>query len=122
MKPGRNGLNKKLSLPELRKNARIALRIEYELTLNNQQYTGDTGDISLGGASLISSTPPLNTNQALETGQISLTLGQKNLSMECIVVYVGNSNIPGFSKTGITFKNMNEDDRNKLLRFMVQHL
>lgn len=120
--PGRNRVKKKISLPELRKNARVSLCIKYDLLIDEQHYVGETGNISLGGASLKTSTPPLTVDQALKSGQISLSLGQEHLTTNCMVVYVGNSNTPGFSQTGITFKNLPDADRNKLLKFMMQHL
>jgi len=66
--------------------------------------------------------PPLTTDQALKGGKISLSLGPDVLTINCMIVYVGNSNTPGFSKTGITFKNLSDEDRSKLLKFMIQHL
>ncbi len=115
-------MNKVISLPELRKNARVSLTIEYELTIGDQHYVGHTGNISLGGASLSDSTPPLAVDQALKGGEISLSLGEDTLILDCMVVYVGNSNTPGFSTTGITFKNISDEDRNKLLKYIMRRL
>ncbi|WP_456416171.1 PilZ domain-containing protein [Thiolapillus sp.] len=115
-------MNKTISLPELRKNARVCLSIEYELQLNGQQYTGETGDISLGGASLRTSTPELKSDQALENGQILLVLGEDRLLFDCMIVYVGSMGASGFSKTGITFKNVSDKNKSTLLKYMMRHL
>ncbi len=115
-------MNKTISLPELRKNARVCLSIEYELILNGQHYTGQTGDISLGGASLRASTPELNMDQALKKGRIVLTLGEDSLVFDCMIVYVGNMGVSGFSKTGITFKKVSDKNKHTLLKYMMRHL
>ncbi len=110
------------SLPELRRNARVSLRIPYRLIVDGQSHQGETGNVSMGGVSLQTCEPPLSAQDARKEGQLELDLDFTRLETGCRIVYVGNPNSTGLSMAGITFVGLDDEGRELLLKYIMQRL
>jgi len=115
-------MNNRPTLPELRRNARVSLGIDYRLTIGDEVFVGVTGNVSLGGVSLATSEPRLDSSHAGRMGSLLLDLDGETFESECRIVYVGNPKATRMALAGINFIGVSDEAREKLLRHMVRQL
>jgi c-di-GMP-binding flagellar brake protein YcgR len=115
-------MNNRPTLPELRKNARVSLAIDYRLVIDGQVFVGQTGNVSLGGVSLSTCEPLLSSEYAGRSGSILLDLDENPFESECRIVYVGNPNVARMALAGINFTGLSQEGRELLLKYIVHHL
>ncbi|TAL49819.1 MAG: PilZ domain-containing protein [Methylovulum sp.] len=81
-------MDKNMTQSDRRKHTRVAIETEYHLFLNDGEYSGTTGNISLSGAFLSKPEPELMPSCVSQSGLLKITLNGEPLSFKCEIVYV----------------------------------
>jgi c-di-GMP-binding flagellar brake protein YcgR len=110
------------SLAENRKHARISLFISFSLRLDSEQYTGLTGNVSLGGVYLQTISPSLQQSQLAKSAEITLNLDSITVTTDCRIVYIGGGAIPHPQGVGVAFENISGETITTLREFILTKL
>jgi len=95
---------------DMRKHARCSAKLHFVFTCGTECYSGDTVNISLGGAFLGQPDPAFNPLLRGQTGHVTIELLSGKVTVNCKVRYI-------MLGAGISFSDLAENDREK-----IQHL
>ncbi|WP_157844876.1 PilZ domain-containing protein [Methylocucumis oryzae] len=76
---------------ERRQHIRAYIETNYILVLDNQEFAGITGNISLSGAFLCNPHPELSVTHINEQGRLALYINNDWLQFRCEIVYICQS-------------------------------
>lgn len=100
------------SFVERRKHKRYAMVVKYSLTIDDVDYKGLTGNISLGGAYLSTIHPLITEESLFQEGEIELDSPDSPIRLRCYLTYVGTEQNEYPTGVGVAFI---EPDENLLV-------
>ncbi|MBT9097880.1 PilZ domain-containing protein [Methylovulum psychrotolerans] len=70
-----------------RRHVRVPTNLAYRFVVENQEYVGQVGNISLSGAFLSAPNPPLNPSHLCQSGILQICLHHEALTLKCDIIY-----------------------------------
>ena len=107
---------------ENRRHTRLPIKLEFQLVIGEQSFSGITGNISLSGAYLTSITPLLPHEMVSERGTLVLQAPAGGIPLNCEVVYIGDTEDERFpSGAGIIFCGSDEETVAAIWNLTINH-